>query len=84
MYVTIHFFGQKYPTFHGMIKKTRQGKELSILTRSCLNPLSEDNGAAGALLRRLHLYNIERMDNTSLCVALSACPNLLDLKIVGL
>lgn len=65
-------------------KKTRQGKESSILTRSCLNPISGDNGAAGALLKRLHLYNIERMDNTSLCVALSACPSLLDLEIVGL
>lgn len=65
-------------------KKTRQGKESSILTRSCLNPISGDNGAAGALLRRLHLYNIERMDNTSLCVALSACPYLLDLEMVGL
>ncbi|KAM7255791.1 hypothetical protein ACFE04_011532 [Oxalis oulophora] len=65
-------------------KKTRQGKESSILTRSCLNPLSGNNCAAGSLLRRLHLYNIERMDNTSLCVALAACPSLLDLEIVGL
>ncbi|KAE8680406.1 transducin family protein [Hibiscus syriacus] len=37
-----------------------------------------------ALLWRLHLYNIERMDNTSLCVALAAYPSLLDLEIVGL
>lgn len=37
-----------------------------------------------ALLRKLHLYNIERMDNTSLCCALSACPSLLDLEIVGI
>lgn len=28
-------------------KRTRQGKESSILTRSCLNPLSGDSGAAG-------------------------------------
>uniref|UniRef100_A0A2P2KCG8 F-box domain-containing protein n=4 Tax=Rhizophora mucronata TaxID=61149 RepID=A0A2P2KCG8_RHIMU len=65
-------------------KKTRQGKESSILTRSCLNPLSGESSAAGTLLRRLHLYNIERLDNTSLCGALSACPSLLDLEIVGL
>ncbi|KAJ8899460.1 hypothetical protein K2173_018434 [Erythroxylum novogranatense] len=65
-------------------KKTRQGKESSILTRSCLNPLSGESGAAGTLLRRLYLYNIERIDNTSLCGALSACPSLLDLEIVGL
>ncbi|XVE73119.1 hypothetical protein DITRI_Ditri11bG0092100 [Diplodiscus trichospermus] len=65
-------------------KRTRQGKESSILTRSCLHPLSADNGATGNLLRRLHLYNIERMDNASLCVALAACPSLLDLEIVGL
>ncbi|PPR91189.1 hypothetical protein GOBAR_AA29485 [Gossypium barbadense] len=65
-------------------KRTRQGKESSILTRSCLYPLSGDSGATGTLLRRLHLYNIERMDNASLCVALAACPSLLDLEIVGL
>ncbi|KAJ6938786.1 F-box protein SKIP17-like [Populus alba x Populus x berolinensis] len=65
-------------------KKTRQGKESSILSRSCLNPLSGDSGAAGAVLRGLHLYNIERIDNTSLCGALSACPSLLDLEIIGL
>ncbi|XWS46833.1 hypothetical protein CRYUN_Cryun14cG0102200 [Craigia yunnanensis] len=65
-------------------KRTRQGKESSILTRSCLYPLSGDSGAAGTLLRRLHLYNIERMDNASLCVALSSCPSLLDLEIIGL
>ncbi|XP_030946266.1 F-box protein SKIP17-like isoform X1 [Quercus lobata] len=65
-------------------KRSRQGKESSILTRSCLSPLVGDNGAPGTLLRRLHLYNIERMDNTSLCGALSACTSLLDLEIVGL
>jgi hypothetical protein len=37
-----------------------------------------------AVLRGLHLYNIERIDNTSLCGALSACPSLLDLEIIGL
>nr|XP_025642217.1 F-box protein At4g02760 isoform X3 [Arachis hypogaea] len=36
------------------------------------------------LLRKLYLYNIERMDNASLGQALSACPSLLDLEIVGL
>lgn len=65
-------------------KRSRQGRESSILTRSCLSPLVGDNIAPGTLLRRLHLYNIERMDNTSLCGALSACPSLLDLEIVGL
>ncbi|XP_059660497.1 F-box protein SKIP17-like [Cornus florida] len=65
-------------------KRSRQGKESSILTRSCLNPLGGDNGAPGFLLRRLHLYNIERMDNAALCAALSFCPSLLDLEIVGL
>ncbi|KAL8530611.1 hypothetical protein ACS0TY_007588 [Phlomoides rotata] len=65
-------------------KKSRQGKESFILTRSCLAPLIADGGAPGALLRRLHLYNIERMDNTAFGAALSACPSLLDLEIVGL
>ncbi|XP_022954019.1 F-box protein SKIP17-like isoform X1 [Cucurbita moschata] len=64
-------------------KRSRQGKESSVLTRSCLSPLG---GAStpGMLLRTLHLYNIERMDNPSLRAALSACPSLLDLEIVGL
>ncbi|XP_028804146.1 F-box protein At4g02760 [Neltuma alba] len=65
-------------------KRSRQGRESSILTRSCLTPLNRENGAPRAFLRKLHLYNIERMDNTSLAGALSACPSLLDLEIVGL
>ncbi|KAA8543246.1 hypothetical protein F0562_021259 [Nyssa sinensis] len=65
-------------------KRSRQGKESSFLTRSCLISLIGDSGGPGALLRRLHLYNIERMDNTALCAALSACPSLVDLEIVGL
>ncbi|KAJ1433081.1 Leucine-rich repeat domain superfamily [Sesbania bispinosa] len=65
-------------------KRSRQGRESSILTRCCLSPLNGDGGAPGALLRKLHLYNIERMDNASLGAALSACPSLLDLEIVGL
>ncbi|KAL2323542.1 hypothetical protein Fmac_027921 [Flemingia macrophylla] len=65
-------------------RSSRQGRESSILTRSCLSPLSRDGGAPGALLRKLNLYNIEKMDNASLSGALSACPSLLDLEIVGL
>ncbi|KAL3827948.1 hypothetical protein ACJIZ3_016750 [Penstemon smallii] len=65
-------------------KRSRQGKESLILSRSCLAPLIADGGAPGALLRQLHLYNIERMDNTAFGAALSACPSLLDLEIVGL
>ncbi|XP_051141884.1 F-box protein At4g02760-like [Andrographis paniculata] len=65
-------------------KRSRQGKESFILTRSCLAPLLADGGAPGSLLRRLHLYNIERMDNTAFGAAISACPSLLDLEIVGL
>ncbi|KAL0459525.1 UNVERIFIED_CONTAM: F-box protein [Sesamum latifolium] len=56
-------------------KRSRQGKESFILTRSCLAPLIADGGAPGALLRRLHLYNIERMDNTAFGAAVSACPS---------
>ncbi|XP_054813226.1 F-box protein At4g02760-like isoform X1 [Prosopis cineraria] len=65
-------------------KRSRQGRESSILTRSCLSPLNGCGGAPGTLLRKLHLYNIERIDNASLCAALAACPSLLDLEIVGL
>ncbi|KHN10672.1 F-box protein SKIP17 [Glycine soja] len=72
------------PNFSWNDKRSRQGRESSILTRCCLSPLSGDGGAPGALLRKLHLYNIERMDNASLGAALSACPSLLDLEIVGL
>lgn len=72
------------PNYSWNDKRSRQGRESSILTRCCLSPLSGDGGAPGALLRKLHLYNIERMDNTSLCCALSACPSLLDLEIVGI
>ncbi|XP_071719703.1 F-box protein At4g02760-like [Rutidosis leptorrhynchoides] len=65
-------------------KRSRQGKESSILTRSCLSSLTSNGGTPGAHLKRLHLYNIERMDNSALSASLSACPSLLDLEIVGL
>ncbi|CAN4098176.1 unnamed protein product [Withania somnifera] len=66
-------------------KRSRQGKESSTLTRSCLTPLNANGGITpGACLRRLHLYNIERLDGTALKMALSACPSLLDMEIVGL
>ncbi|KAL6505138.1 hypothetical protein OROGR_024955 [Orobanche gracilis] len=65
-------------------KRSKQGKESFVLTRSCLPPLIADGGAKGSRLRRLHLYNIETMDNTAFGAAVSACPSLLDLEIVGL
>ncbi|KAK1373031.1 F-box protein SKIP17 [Heracleum sosnowskyi] len=65
-------------------KRSRQRKELCILTRSCLNSLTIEGGASGARLRCLHLYYIERMDDAALSEVLSACPSLLDLVIVGL
>ncbi|KAL8143256.1 hypothetical protein V2J09_016288 [Rumex salicifolius] len=65
-------------------KRSRQGKETAILTRSCLNSLIGNSSAPGLLLRRLHLYNIDRIDSSALCMALSGCPSLLDLEIVGL
>ncbi|EPS71454.1 hypothetical protein M569_03302, partial [Genlisea aurea] len=65
--------------------RPRPGKDSCILSRSCLTPLASIDGCdPGALLRRLHLYNIERIDNIALDAALSACPSLLDLEIVGL
>ncbi|XXG46147.1 hypothetical protein AAC387_Pa02g1064 [Persea americana] len=72
------------PVFSWNDKRSRQGKESCVLTRSCLLCLSMDSGAAGSLLRSLHLYNIDRMDNSALCSALSSCPSLLDLEVVGL
>ncbi|KAL4198436.1 hypothetical protein AMTRI_Chr03g45890 [Amborella trichopoda] len=65
-------------------RRSMQGRETSVLTRTCLSSLSMDNGAIGALLKRLHLYNIERMDNASFCAALSVCPSLIDLEVLGL
>ncbi|KAK9137317.1 hypothetical protein Sjap_007911 [Stephania japonica] len=65
-------------------RRSRQGKESYVLTRSCLASLSADGGSAGAMLRKLYLYNIDKMDNAALSATLSACPSLLDLEIVGL
>ena len=48
------------------VKRSRHGKESSILSKSYLIALSGDNGVDGAFLKRLHFYNIERMDNTIL------------------
>ncbi|KAL1351510.1 hypothetical protein HN51_015430 [Arachis hypogaea] len=62
----------------------RSQKDSCHLTRCCLNPLNADGGALGALLRKLHLYNIGPMDSPSLVETLSVCPSLLDLEIVGL
>ncbi|KAI3783077.1 hypothetical protein L2E82_13139 [Cichorium intybus] len=57
----------------------------SILTRPCLSSiLSANGGAHGSRLRRLHLYNIERMDDMALLESLSVCPSLVDIEIVGL
>ncbi|KAI3839175.1 hypothetical protein MKX03_032805 [Papaver bracteatum] len=65
-------------------KKYCQGKDSYVLSRSCLTSLSLDGGASGALLKKLHLYNIDKMDNTALRVALSVCKALTDFEIVGL
>ncbi|XP_010430316.1 PREDICTED: F-box protein At4g02760-like isoform X1 [Camelina sativa] len=55
----------------------------SLLTRSCLTPLTFSQGFAGGYLRSLHLYHLRMMDGESLSPVLSACLNLTDLKIVG-
>ncbi|XP_042446016.1 F-box protein At4g02760-like [Zingiber officinale] len=89
---TTEFRPLSYSTIHPMEasglswsqKRPRQGRETSLLTRSCLLALSVDGSAAGTLLRRLHLYNIDKMDTSALCTALSACQFLLDVEVVGL
>ncbi|KAI3993044.1 hypothetical protein MKX01_009787 [Papaver californicum] len=69
----------------GFSRKNKRSSEYSyVLSRSCLMSLSMDGGASGALLKKLHLYNIDKMDNTALRVALLACQALMDFKIVGL
>ncbi|CAH9078411.1 unnamed protein product [Cuscuta epithymum] len=65
-------------------KKSRQGKESFFLTRSCLAPLSSNGGTTGSYMKRLHLYNIERLDDAALYVALSVCSSLRDVELVGL
>ncbi|KAL5980873.1 hypothetical protein ACLOJK_028793 [Asimina triloba] len=72
------------PVFSWNDKRNWQGKESCVLTRACLMSLSMANGTTGALLKKLHLYNIDRMDNAALGMAILACPSLLDLEVVGL
>uniref|UniRef100_A0A7N0SYE0 F-box domain-containing protein n=1 Tax=Kalanchoe fedtschenkoi TaxID=63787 RepID=A0A7N0SYE0_KALFE len=68
---------------HPLMRST-DTKGSSILSRSCLTSLGGNNGATGALLKQLYLHNIERLDDSAVCAALSTCPSLLDLEIVGL
>ncbi|KFK30881.1 hypothetical protein AALP_AA6G037900 [Arabis alpina] len=56
----------------------------SLLTGSCLSPLSYNHGFVGSRLRSLRLYNLRPMNCKSLCDALSVCSNITDLRIVGL
>ncbi|KAK8933630.1 F-box protein [Platanthera zijinensis] len=65
-------------------RRPSQRKQPCILTRSCLLALSADGAVAGTLLRSLHLYNIDKMDVYAFSVALSVCPSLLNLEVVGL
>ncbi|XP_031489064.1 F-box protein At4g02760-like isoform X2 [Nymphaea colorata] len=65
-------------------RRSEQEKMPCFLTRSCLLPLTLGNGAIGGLLRQLHLYNIDAMDTTTLCTALSVCRSLFDFAVVGL
>lgn len=65
-------------------RNSNHDRKIRHLTRSCLDTLSLKNGAAGALLKTLHLYNIDEMDSKALCKAISFCPSLADLEVVGL
>ncbi|KAJ0265041.1 F-box protein [Hirschfeldia incana] len=58
-------------------------RSISVLTRSCLAPLSFNHGFAGGLLRSLHLYNLVLMPGKTLSAVLSVCANLTDLKVLG-
>ncbi|CAL9233229.1 unnamed protein product [Arabidopsis halleri] len=55
-----------------------------LLSGSCLSPLAYNHGFLGSRLRSLRLYNLRPMKYRSLCDALSVCPNITDLRIVGL
>lgn len=65
-------------------RNSNHDRKIFHLTRSCLDTLSLENGAAGSLLKTLHLYNIDEMDSKALCKAISFCPSLADLEVVGL
>ncbi|KAJ4786631.1 F-box/RNI-like superfamily protein [Rhynchospora pubera] len=55
----------------------------SPLTESCLAALELNRGAAGLLLRKLHLYNL-KIGCYYQCSALSTCKFLSELEIVGI
>ncbi|KAL9285492.1 F-box protein SKIP17 [Arabidopsis thaliana] len=55
-----------------------------LLSGSCLSPLAYNHGFLGSRLRSLRLYNLRPIKYRSLCDALSVCPNITDLRIVGL
>ncbi|CAN8308620.1 unnamed protein product [Cochlearia groenlandica] len=79
--IMIHRAGKELRSLK--LGSTSWSGELPLLTRSCLSPLSFDNGFAGGLLRSLQLYNLTSINSQSLCSVLSHCSNLTDLKIVG-
>ncbi|CAH2071900.1 unnamed protein product [Thlaspi arvense] len=56
----------------------------SLLTESCLSPLSFNHCFIGNRLRSLHLYDLIHTYENSSVAALSACSNITDLKIVGM
>ncbi|XP_010455912.1 PREDICTED: F-box protein SKIP17 isoform X1 [Camelina sativa] len=55
-----------------------------LLSGSCLSTLAYNHGFLGSRLRNLRLYNLRPIKYRSLCNALSVCPNITDLRIVGL
>ncbi|KAJ3672967.1 hypothetical protein LUZ60_006341 [Juncus effusus] len=52
-----------------------------LLTRTCLAPLSFDNGAYGGYLQKLSLNRV-RLERKTLIKVLSSCKSLVDLEIV--
>ncbi|XP_057860349.1 F-box protein At4g02760 isoform X2 [Cryptomeria japonica] len=62
----------------------KQDRSSFMLTRSCLETLSSENGMVGSMLKTLHLFNITEIDTKALCGAISSCPSLSDLELVDL
>ncbi|KMZ71227.1 hypothetical protein ZOSMA_185G00460 [Zostera marina] len=65
-------------------KETKSNRPRNGLDNLCLLALSINGGASGGFLRSLHLYNIKKMDNSALYIALSACKYLVELEIIGM
>uniref|UniRef100_A0A1J3K7V7 F-box protein SKIP17 n=1 Tax=Noccaea caerulescens TaxID=107243 RepID=A0A1J3K7V7_NOCCA len=65
-------------------RSTGSNSSPSLVPGPLLAPLSYNHGFLGSRLRSLQLYNLRQVNYDSLSEVLSVCPNIIDLRIVGL